>query len=126
MVGMQTTFPTRRTRGHSQRSKLDWDEAGAGEHARLQRLYRDLIALRRTDADMADPWLYAPGSVDYDEDAPLDRRCTAAACGSHAISGTTRLRYRCSGEVVLAWGEPTVDADSTVLERHSFAILRDA
>jgi len=25
--------------------------------------------------------------------------------------------------VVLAWGEPAVDADSTVLEGHSFAIL---
>jgi hypothetical protein len=28
--------------------------------------------------------------------------------------------------VVLAWSEPTVNADSTVLEGHSFAILRVA
>ncbi len=27
------------------------------------------------------------------------------------------------GELVLAWGEPTVNADATVLDGHSFAIL---
>jgi maltooligosyltrehalose trehalohydrolase len=29
-----------------------------------------------------------------------------------------------AGEVVLAWGEPKVNAGATRLERHSFAILR--
>ena len=36
------------------RSKLNWDESGAGEHARLLALYRDLIALRRSETDLAD------------------------------------------------------------------------
>src|ERR1700744_5765064 len=51
-----------------QRSKLDWSELGAGDHARLLALYRDLIALRRSKTDLADPWL-PHLIVDYDEDA---------------------------------------------------------
>lgn len=38
-----------------QRCKLNWAEAGSGEHARLHRFYRDLIALRHNEADLADP-----------------------------------------------------------------------
>ena len=49
------------------RSKLNWDEVDSGEHARLLRVYRDLIALRRNDADLADPWLEHL-TVDYDEE----------------------------------------------------------
>ncbi|HET9892710.1 MAG TPA: DUF3459 domain-containing protein, partial [Mycobacterium sp.] len=37
--------------------------------------------------------------------------------------GAEQARIPVSGEVVLAWDEPTVDADSTVLQGHSFAIL---
>jgi len=29
-----------------------------------------------------------------------------------------------TGDVLVAWGQPTVDADSTVLEGHSFVVLR--
>ena len=106
------------------RSKLNWDEVGSGEHARLHRLYRDLIALRRRDPDLADPWLEHL-TVDYDED-----RCWIAVCrGRLRIAcnlGAETVKVPVAGEVVLAWGEPTVDADSTVLEGHSFAILRCA
>ncbi|MET3946468.1 maltooligosyltrehalose trehalohydrolase [Arthrobacter sp. UYCu512] len=35
------------------RSKLDWAEAAAGEHARLLELYRKLISLRRTTPELA-------------------------------------------------------------------------
>src|SRR5262249_3668278 len=97
-------------------------EVDAGEHARLHRLYRELIALRHTEPDMADPWLEHL-TVDYDE-------------GERWISvGRGRLRIVCNlgadpvkipvtGEVVLYLGESKVDADSTVLGGHSFAILR--
>ena len=57
-----------------QRSKLNWDEVDTGEHARLLRLYRDLIALRRNEPDLADPWLEHL-AVDYDEEQALDRLC---------------------------------------------------
>ncbi|ORB86914.1 malto-oligosyltrehalose trehalohydrolase [Mycobacterium kansasii] len=104
------------------RSKLKWDELLAGEHARLHHFYRDLIALRRNDPDMADRWLEHL-IVDYDED------------GRWIIVCRNRLRITCNlgaesvqvpvtGEVVLAWGEPAADADHTALEGHSVAILR--
>ncbi|HEY5319593.1 MAG TPA: malto-oligosyltrehalose trehalohydrolase, partial [Galbitalea sp.] len=36
------------------RSKLDWDEAAVGEHARLLALYRELARLRRTVPELTD------------------------------------------------------------------------
>ena len=41
-----------------QRSKLDWDEVDTGEHAPAAAASTsDLIALRRNETDLADPWL---------------------------------------------------------------------
>ncbi|HEV7166455.1 MAG TPA: malto-oligosyltrehalose trehalohydrolase [Micrococcaceae bacterium] len=49
------------------RSKLDWAEAGGGEHARLLGLYRELMALRRSTAALTDPDFGAT-RVDFSED----------------------------------------------------------
>ncbi|OMC43140.1 malto-oligosyltrehalose trehalohydrolase [Mycobacterium sp. IS-1264] len=106
------------------RSKVNWDEAGSGEHARLLRLYRDLIALRRTEPDLADPWLDHL-AVDYDEEQAwivLRRGRLRIACNLGAEPVTVPL----TGDVVLAWGEPTVGGETTELPAHSFAILRVA
>lgn len=105
-----------------ERSKLDWSEVGRGEHARLLSLYRELIALRRSETDLRDPWL---GNlvVDYDDDARwivLRRGRLAVACNL----GTESVPVPVSGAVVLAWGEPVVAVDHTALPGHSFAILR--
>jgi maltooligosyltrehalose trehalohydrolase len=105
-----------------QRSKLNWDEVDSGEHARLHRLYRDLIALRRKEVDMADPWLEHL-VVDYDETQNWITVCRGRlriVCNLGAEPVTVPV----TGAVLLAWGEPKVDADSTALEGHSFAILR--
>ena len=40
-----------------QRSKLDWAEAQRGDHARLLELYRQLLALRRSEPELTDPQL---------------------------------------------------------------------
>ena len=104
-----------------QRSKLDWNEADAGEHAHLLGVYRDLIALRRSEPDLADPWLDHL-DVDYDE----DRRWIVMRRGRLAIAcnlGTDLAQVPAVGEVVLAWGSPSVGA-VTELPGHSFAILR--
>lgn len=45
------------------RSKLDWDEARTGDHARLLRLYRDLARLRRERPELTDPAWSARGAV---------------------------------------------------------------
>jgi maltooligosyltrehalose trehalohydrolase len=40
-----------------ERSKLDWSEVGKPGHAGILDVYRRLIALRRSRADLSDPWL---------------------------------------------------------------------
>ena len=105
-----------------QRSKLNWAEVGAGEHARLLRLYRDLIALRRNEPDLADPWLDHL-VVDYDEDQRwiiLRRGRLAIACNL----GTEPATVPVTGELVLAWDRPEIGGGTTELPAHSFAILR--
>ena len=104
-----------------QRSKLNWDEVDSGEHGRVHRLYRELIALRRGDPDLADPWLDHL-AVDYDE----DQRWISVSRGRLRIVcnlGPEAVKVPVTGDVVLAWGDPQVDGDHTVLEGHSFAIL---
>ncbi|MCA2245095.1 malto-oligosyltrehalose trehalohydrolase [Mycobacterium sp. WUMAC-067] len=103
------------------RSKLNWDEIDTGEHARLRGLYRDLIALRRTDPDLADPWLEHL-TVDYDQDQgwiAVSRGRLRIVCNL----GAEPVRVPVGGDVVLAWEEPAVDADGAVLQGHSFAIF---
>jgi maltooligosyltrehalose trehalohydrolase len=103
------------------RSKLDWDEVGTGDHARLYELYRALIALRRAEPDLADPWLDHM-SVDVDEEQRwivLHRGAIAIACNL----GEEPVTVPVVGEVVLASEQPSV-RESTVLQGHSFAILR--
>ena len=72
-----------------QRSKLNWDEVDAGDHARLLELYRGLIALRHDEPDLADPWL------DHMRDrlrrgAALDRDAPRRASRSPATSASDR------------------------------------
>ncbi|WP_318242045.1 malto-oligosyltrehalose trehalohydrolase [Arthrobacter gallicola] len=49
-----------------QNSKLDWSELGDGDHARLHRLYQDLLALRQRVPDLREPD-FRNISVEYDE-----------------------------------------------------------
>ncbi len=105
-----------------QRSKLNWEEVDAGEHARLRRLYRDLIALRHNEPDLGDPWLDHL-VLDYDEDQHwviMRRNRLVIACNL----GTEPTTVPVTGELVLAWDTPTVNDETTELPAHSFAILR--
>jgi maltooligosyltrehalose trehalohydrolase len=104
------------------RSKLNWAEIDADDHALLRRTYRDLIALRHNEPDLADPWLDRL-HVDYDEKQRwivMHRGSLAIACNLSAESVAAPV----TGEVVMAWGDPTVEAKATRLEGHSFAVLR--
>ncbi|BBU23004.1 malto-oligosyltrehalose trehalohydrolase [Mycobacterium xenopi] len=105
-----------------QRSKLDWDEAGAGEHARLLSIYRELIALRRKEPDFADPWLEHL-DVDYDEGQrwiTLRRGRFTVACNLSADP----VRVPVGGEVVLASDQPAASVEHSVLPGYSFVVLR--
>ncbi|MDH6193846.1 maltooligosyltrehalose trehalohydrolase [Mycobacterium frederiksbergense] len=104
------------------RSKLNWDEVSTGHHDRLHRTYRDLIALRRSEPDFADPWLDHM-TVDFDEEQRwivLHRGALCIACnlGADAVSVPV------TGELVLAWDTPVIGTDRTTLAGHSFAIVR--
>lgn len=104
------------------RSKLKWDETADGEHAQLLEFYRALIALRRNEPDMADPWLDNLG-VDYDEEQRwfvMRRGALAIACNL----GTQAADVPVTGEVVLAWGEPAAGKQATRIDGHSVAVLR--
>lgn len=105
-----------------ERSKLNWAERDAGEHARMLALYRDLIALRRNESDLGDFWLDHM-DVDFDEDARwivLYRGGLAIACNL----GPDPVAVPVTGDVVHAWGTPRVGSAGTALEGHSFAVLR--
>jgi maltooligosyltrehalose trehalohydrolase len=107
-----------------ERSRLNWDEIDDGEHGRLRRVYQRLIALRHNEPDLADPRLDHL-RVEYDEEARwivMRRGSLAIACNL----GADTVGVPVTGEVVLAWGEPKVNADVARLEGHSFAILRTA
>jgi maltooligosyltrehalose trehalohydrolase len=104
------------------RSKLDWNEADAGEHAQLRRIYRDLIALRRSETDLADPWLDHM-VIDYDEDQRwivMHRGRLAVACNL----GAEPVQVPITGEMVLCSASPSVGANTTEMQPYSFAILR--
>ncbi|MEW2480267.1 malto-oligosyltrehalose trehalohydrolase [Mycobacterium sp. NPDC049093] len=105
-----------------QRSKLNWDEVTVGDHDRLHRTYRALIALRRSEPDLADPWLDHM-SIDFDEEQRwivLHRGAVSIACNLSAEAVAVPV----SGELLLAWEAPEIRAESTVLAGHSFAVLR--
>ncbi|MGA5466263.1 malto-oligosyltrehalose trehalohydrolase [Mycobacterium sp. NPDC050041] len=104
------------------RSKLNWDEVADGDHARMLAVYRDLIALRHREPDLADPWLDHL-RVDYDEEQRwlvMHRGAFAVACNL----GADPVSVPVAGEVVLSWDEPAVEGGATRLPGHSFAVLR--
>jgi maltooligosyltrehalose trehalohydrolase len=63
-----------------ERSKLDWSEPGKPGHADILHLYRRLIALRGTYADLSDPWLDRVRVTPGDRSVVICRgRCVVAA-----------------------------------------------
>ena len=105
-----------------QRSKLDWTEPVTGQHGQLRRIYQTLIALRRGETDLADPWL-GHLMVDYDE----EKRWIVMRRGRLAIAcnlGAEPVSVPFTGDLVLCWDSPEVGDISTELPPYSFAILR--
>ncbi len=105
-----------------ERSKLDWGEVDDGEHGRLRDVYRKLIALRRNEPDLNDPWLDHL-RVEYDEDQRwivLHRGAFSIACNLNSEA----VEVPVVGEVVLASGQPAAGAKSTRIEGYSFAIVK--
>jgi maltooligosyltrehalose trehalohydrolase len=105
-----------------ERSKLRWDERDDGDHGRVLAFYRDLIALRRSEADLADPWL-DDLRIEFDEDARwivMHRGAFAIACNL----GEADVDVPVTGAAVLSWGDPQTGAETTRLGGHSVTVLR--
>ncbi|MGE2737543.1 malto-oligosyltrehalose trehalohydrolase [Mycolicibacterium vaccae] len=105
-----------------ERSKLNWDEVTEGDHAKLYAFYRDLIALRHNEPDLADPWLDHL-RLDFDEAERwivMHRGAFDIACNL----GTEPAEVPASGEVVLSWGDVDAAGEASRLGGHSVAVLR--
>ena len=79
--------------------------------------------MRHSEPGLADPWLDHL-VVDFDEDQQwilIRRGDLVIACNL----GTQPVTVPVTGEV-LAWGTPEVNSETTVLDGHTFAILRTA
>jgi maltooligosyltrehalose trehalohydrolase len=107
------------------RSRLDWSQVGLPQHADLLAWYRELIALRRSRPELADPWLTRT-QVSYDEDA----RWLVAARGELLIvaslgSVPLRVSLPAAPAAVLAASAPGVvtAASSVTMPATSFAVL---
>ncbi|WP_216694198.1 malto-oligosyltrehalose trehalohydrolase [Dietzia psychralcaliphila] len=106
------------------RSVLDRSEQAEDEHAEILRVYRALIALRRSEPDLSDPWL---GSVWVDCGVEAeDGRWLVVHRGSLALVvnlGTEPSRVPLAGEAVLVSGA-VADDDSVFCQAFGFAVVR--
>ncbi|MEH6819680.1 MAG: malto-oligosyltrehalose trehalohydrolase [Dietzia psychralcaliphila] len=106
------------------RSVLDRSEQTQDEHAEILRGYRALIALRRSEPDLSDPWL---GSVWVDCGVEAeDGRWLVVHRGSLALVvnlGTEPSRVPLAGEAVLVSGA-VADDDSVFCQAFGFAVVR--
>jgi maltooligosyltrehalose trehalohydrolase len=110
------------------RSRLDWTELGKEQHRWVLDMYRQLIALRRTRAELADPWLWRV-EVEVDQAARtvlVHRRGLRVAVnlgGKPARLPTDRPIV----EVLLASDDAALAEDGVLtLPAESFAIARTA
>jgi maltooligosyltrehalose trehalohydrolase len=75
-----------------ERSKLDWDERGKPGHAEMLDLYQRLIALRRSRADLSNPWLDKVEVWHGDQYVVMRRGHCAVAANLATVPQTVSLR----------------------------------
>ncbi len=102
---------------------LDWSEPSAAPHADVLDLYRRLIALRRTEPDLADPDL-ARIAIDYDDDARwLVMRRGALRVVVNLGSDEQHIPVAAE-EMLLATDKAELVGDDVLLAPESAAIVR--
>lgn len=107
------------------RSKLDRSEQTVQPHSDILRTYRKLIALRRAEPELSDPWLdrvRVECGVEADDNRwlILHRETLALAVNL----GTEPCRIPLAGEDTLFTSGAVVDADSVFCQAFGFAVLR--
>ena len=105
------------------RSKLNWDEAAEGDHARLLELYRSLTALRRSLPDLVAPG-FEETVVEFSEE---DRWLRLERGAVHVVFNFSSgdCRFNTDGEAIRLATDDAVRLESGKLELpgHSAAIL---
>ena len=105
------------------RSKLNWDEAGEGAHARLLELYRSLTALRKSLPDLVAPG-FEETLVEFSEE---DRWLRLERGAVHVVFNfsTGDCRLNTEAETIRLRTDDAVRLESGKLELpgHSAAIL---
>ncbi|MDJ1115485.1 malto-oligosyltrehalose trehalohydrolase [Microbacterium dauci] len=103
------------------RSKLDWSEPTAGDHATLLDLYRRLAQLRRERPELTDP---GPGGRDAEVvDGPGRRYVLHRGDARVFVNLSAEPWTVPGGDVWIATTEPTVDGTSLVLAPESAAVV---
>ncbi|MET4541074.1 maltooligosyltrehalose trehalohydrolase [Arthrobacter bambusae] len=105
------------------RSKLKWDEAGEGNHARLLQLYKDLAQLRRNTPELVDGG-FGSTVVEYDDDEhwlQFSRGTVRVVCNF----GDEALGTPLSGSMLLATDpEAVLDEGTLTLPGGSAVVVR--
>jgi maltooligosyltrehalose trehalohydrolase len=102
---------------------LNWDESASGSHAQMLAFYRELIALRRREPELADPRLDQI-SVEFDESAQwlvVHRGSLRVAVNLASEARTIEL---CGKEVMLSTAPTEVGGSAVTLAPESAAIIR--
>jgi maltooligosyltrehalose trehalohydrolase len=109
------------------RSQLDWAEPQEGDHARMLGWYRDLITLRRGEADLSDGRLDVVDVSCHDDDRWLVLRRGSVATVAN-FAGEPQVVPVPAGVavVLLAWdpGSTTVAEAGLRLPGHAVAVVR--
>ncbi|TQJ51465.1 malto-oligosyltrehalose trehalohydrolase [Phycicoccus sp. SLBN-51] len=109
------------------RSQLDWAEPQEGDHARMLGWYRDLITLRRGEADLSDGRLDVVDVSCHDDDRWLVlRRGSVATVANFAGEPQVVPVPAEVAVVLLAWdpGSTTVAEAGLRLPGHAVAVVR--
>ncbi|BCW11562.1 malto-oligosyltrehalose trehalohydrolase [Paenarthrobacter sp. Y-19] len=106
-----------------ERSKLKWEEAGEGDHARLLQLYRDLAQLRRNTPELVDGG-FGDTSVEFDDEEQwlqMSRGKIRVVCNF----GDDALVTALEGSLLLSTdSEAALDEDTLTLPGASAAVVR--
>jgi maltooligosyltrehalose trehalohydrolase len=109
------------------RSQLDWAEPREGAHARMLAWYRDLVALRRGEADLSDGRLDRVEVSCHDDNRWLVMRRGSVATVANLTDDTQVVPVTAGvAQVLLAW-EPaatSVTDDGLRLPGHGAAVVR--
>ncbi|MEE3852474.1 malto-oligosyltrehalose trehalohydrolase [Gordonia sp. LSe1-13] len=103
-------------------SKLDWSELDEPTHARMLAFYRDLVALRKSEADFAASG-FASVTTDFDDDAGwfgMFRGGWVVVC----VLGENETAVPIRMDPALVWEDVTVDDSSVRSPGHNVVIGR--